>query len=73
MFQRIPLYLQNCGSLPFETFTFSLDGNGIPFEAEHVAFVAGRYATNDGETMDPYYHGKSAAVSQIIFETTVGE
>ena len=73
MFQRIPLYLQNCGSLPFETFTFSLDGNGIPFEAEHVAFVAGRHATNDGEAMEPYYHGQSAAVSQIIFETTVGE
>ena len=73
MFQTIPLYLQNCGSLPFETFTFSLDGNGIPFEAEHVAFVAGRHATNDGEAMEPYYHGQSAAVSQIIFETTVGE
>ena len=65
-------YLQNCASLPFETFTFSLDGNGIPYEAEHVAFVAGRHETNDGEAMEPYYRS-NAAVSQIIFETTVGE
>ena len=50
-----------------------MDGNGIPYEAEHVAFVAGRHETSDGEAMEPYYHGQSAAVSQIIFETTVGE
>jgi len=62
----------NCGQLPFETFTFNLDGNGIPYEAEHIAFVAGRHETNDGEAMEPYYHGQSAAISQIIFETTVG-
>ena len=50
-----------------------MDGNGIPYEAEHIAFVAGRHETNDGEAMEPYYHGQSAAISQIIFETTVGE
>ena len=50
-----------------------MDGNGIPYEAEHVAFVAGRHETNDGEAMEPYWHDQTAAVSQIIFETTVGE
>ena len=49
-----------------------MDGNGIPYQAQHIGFVAGRHETGDGEAMEPFYHA-SAAVSQIIFETTVGE
>ena len=49
-----------------------MDGDGVPYQAQHIGFVAGRHDTGDGEAMEPYYHA-SAAVSQIIFETTVGE
>ena len=72
VFSFISNDLQNCGSLSFETFDFNRDGNGIPYEMEMVAFVAGRHDVA-GEAIDPHYHGNTAAVSQIIFETTVGE
>ena len=47
--------------------------NGVAHEADLVAFIVGRHETGDDEAMEPFYHGRSAAVSQIIFETTVGE
>ena len=50
-----------------------LESSGVPYEADIVAFIVGRHDTGDGEAMEPFYHGKSAAVSKIVFETTVGE
>ena len=47
--------------------------NGVAYEADIVAFIVGRHDTGDDEAMEPFYHGRSAAVSQIIFETTVGK
>ena len=55
-----------------ETFNLDLESNGVPYEADIVAFIVGRHETGDDEAMEPFYHGRSAAVSQIIFETTVG-
>ena len=55
-----------------ETFNLDLESNGLPHEADIVAFIVGRHDTGDNEAMEPFYHGRSAAVSQIIFETTVG-
>ena len=55
-----------------ETFNLDLESNGVPYEADIVAFIVGRHDTGDNEAMEPFYHGRSAAVSQIIFETTVG-
>ena len=55
-----------------ETFNFDLESNGVPYEADMVSFIVGRHETGDGEAMEPFYHDKSAAISQIIFETTVG-
>ena len=55
-----------------ETFNLDLESNGAPYEADIVAFIVGRHETGDNEAMEPFYHGRSAAVSQIIFETTVG-
>ena len=56
-----------------ETFNLDLESNGAPYEADIVAFIVGRHETGDNEAMEPFYHGRSAAVSQIIFETTVGK
>ena len=55
-----------------ETFNLDLESSGVPYEADIVAFIVGRHNTSDDEAMEPFYHGRSAAVSQIIFETTVG-
>ena len=49
-----------------------LQSNGVPYEADLVSFIVGRHDTGDGEAMEPFYHGRSAAVSKIMFETTVG-
>ena len=49
-----------------------LKSNGVAYEADIVAFIVGRHDTGDGEAMEPFYHERSAAVSKIIFETTVG-
>ena len=74
MFTLFPLvYFQKCSELPLETFNLNLESSGVPYEADIVAFIVGRHDTGDGEAMEPFYHGKSAAVSKIVFETTVGE
>ena len=44
---------------------------GLPWEAEKVRFVVGRHLA--GEEIQPFYHDDTASVSQIIFETNVGE
>ena len=49
-----------------------LQSNGVPYETDLVSFIVGRHDTGDGEAMEPFYHGRSAAVSKIMFETTVG-
>ena len=66
------ILLQKCKDLPLETFNFDLESNGVPYEADMVSFIVGRHETGDDEAMEPFYHDKSAAISQIIFETTVG-
>ena len=47
--------------------------NGLYWAAQTIAFVIGRHETGDGESMDPFWNGNSAAISQIIFETTIGK
>ena len=67
------IYFQKCADLPLETFNLDFQSNGVAHEADIVAFIVGRHDTGDDEAMEPFYHGRSAAVSQIIFETTVGK
>ena len=65
-------FLQKCDNLDFESFKMDRQSNGLYWSAKKIAFVIGRHETGDGETMDPYWNGNSAAIAQIVFETTIG-
>ena len=58
-----------------ETFTLDVDTHGLPKEADMVSFIVGRHETDEPpwNSIEPFYHGKSAALSRLVFETTVGE